>query len=411
MSRRPFRFLHAADLHLDQPISGLAEVPEQLLDTLIECPLLAAARVFDAALNHDVDFVVLAGGVLDYSRCAPHELVFLADQFQRLADHNIVVYWAENSARSTSECEASNQWPSNVRRFESGTNEAIRHEIDGEGVYEVVALTDLGRLPKSERDLFKVVMGQRSAVPADFEAYGINYWALSGLHDRSTPINLAHCVAHYPGTPQGRHLGAAGPHGCTLVTVDEQGHSQLGSIACDVVRWHHPKLEMESDATRADLERLLLRRTTEILEASPGITSLVSWTVRCAGPLFAELRRGKLANELLTALRAEFGQRTSPAWTIDISAELPERLPVGWRNEESLRGDFIRLVEDAMSASRHDGSQASEPILLHADLSPELLEIVGCNRLFSADEQLHHKVLGETAWLGAELLAPEDREP
>src|SRR5262245_35055356 len=93
MSQRPFRFLHAADLHLDRQPADIAEVPEQLADLLIDCPLRAAERLFDAAIDQRVDFVILAGDVIDPARCSPRELLFLVEQFQRLKGRNIAVYW------------------------------------------------------------------------------------------------------------------------------------------------------------------------------------------------------------------------------------------------------------------------------------------------------------------------------
>ena len=44
------RLLHASDLHLEQPIYGLAEVPDHVRELLIESPYHAAEQVFEAAL-------------------------------------------------------------------------------------------------------------------------------------------------------------------------------------------------------------------------------------------------------------------------------------------------------------------------------------------------------------------------
>ena len=49
--QRPFRFLHAADLHLDSPCRTSAELPEHLVDLVVDVPLQAATKLIDAALN------------------------------------------------------------------------------------------------------------------------------------------------------------------------------------------------------------------------------------------------------------------------------------------------------------------------------------------------------------------------
>ncbi|HJS06952.1 MAG TPA: metallophosphoesterase, partial [Pirellulales bacterium] len=59
-----FRFLHTSDFHLEQPPAGLAEIPDHLRDLLVEAPYRAAANVFQAAIESEVDFVVLAGDLV-----------------------------------------------------------------------------------------------------------------------------------------------------------------------------------------------------------------------------------------------------------------------------------------------------------------------------------------------------------
>ena len=56
MPGEPFRFLHASDLHLEQPLAGLDEIPDHLRDRLVDAPLAAARSVFDAAVAEAVDF-------------------------------------------------------------------------------------------------------------------------------------------------------------------------------------------------------------------------------------------------------------------------------------------------------------------------------------------------------------------
>ena len=87
------KFLHASDLHLDRPVTGLAEIPGHLKETLANAPYAAAERLFDRAINERVDFVLLAGDVVDLDQGGPRCAAFLLGQFERLADKNIHVYW------------------------------------------------------------------------------------------------------------------------------------------------------------------------------------------------------------------------------------------------------------------------------------------------------------------------------
>src|SRR5438270_10643006 len=94
MSGQHFRFLHAGGFALDQPLAGLAEFPDPLVELAIDAPYLAAQRVFDCALEERVDFVVLSGDVADLAQPSPRSISFLVESFERLADQKIAVYWA-----------------------------------------------------------------------------------------------------------------------------------------------------------------------------------------------------------------------------------------------------------------------------------------------------------------------------
>ncbi len=85
MSNRPFRFLVAGDFHLEQPLGGVAEVPDHLRELFLDAPYTAARRAFDAALAEDADFVLLTGDILRPSDTGPRGPLFLVEQFLRLS--------------------------------------------------------------------------------------------------------------------------------------------------------------------------------------------------------------------------------------------------------------------------------------------------------------------------------------
>ena len=53
-----FKFLHAGDFHLEQPLYGVSEVPDDWRHLFVDAPLQAARKVFEAAIKEEVDFVV-----------------------------------------------------------------------------------------------------------------------------------------------------------------------------------------------------------------------------------------------------------------------------------------------------------------------------------------------------------------
>ena len=96
--------------------------------------------------------------------------------------------------------------------------------------------------------------------------------------------------------------------------------------------------------SREDLESRLRERMHALLEASPAVGLLISWTIAGRGPLIGQLRRGRLAAELLQGLRSDYGYRSPAAWSVSLEVEISETLPPEWYEQETIRGDFLRAV-------------------------------------------------------------------
>ncbi|MCC7085466.1 MAG: metallophosphoesterase [Pirellulales bacterium] len=416
MSQRPFRFLHAADLHLDDPVAGLADIPPHLVDLLVDCPLAAARRVFDAAIEQHVDFVVLAGDIVDLNRAASRELTFLVEQFERLAQKNMAVYWA-GGAIDSADWPPNYSLPGNVMHASRLHVQRHRHTIDGQPICELVGRShDRHGSPMarefagSSDDLFSIAV-----VHAKFAAglgdLGIEYWALGGLHGPTTLHQSAQSLSHYPGSPQGRNANEAGAHLCTLVQVDEQRQVRLSPIATDVIRWESPVLALDVAADRTKLERALHDRTAQMIAESGGATLLIEWRVSCDGAIFNDLRRGKLTAELLGALRREFGNHSPAAWTVAIQPELPPGLPIRGENEETLRGDYLRaiaeLLHDKPMTDSHSIHLDADSLLSEDNAAWQLPQLNHLAAALAAPAP-RRRVLQQAVWLGTDLLSPEE---
>ena len=93
MSLERVRFLHSSDWQIEQPLGGVPEVPAELHDEFLRAPYRAAERVVELAIRERVDFLVLTGNLLCLESASPHALEFLMQQFERLAEQQITVYW------------------------------------------------------------------------------------------------------------------------------------------------------------------------------------------------------------------------------------------------------------------------------------------------------------------------------
>jgi hypothetical protein len=412
-----FRFLHASDFHLERPPAGLAEMPDHLRDVLVEASYRAAANVFQAAIEHEVDFVALAGDLLAPERCGPRGVLFLRDQFARLAEKNIGVYWAGGCADRVATWPSAINWPANVHIFGAAGPQRLTVTKLGRVLCDIVgqsvpadAVIDVTRFDAAlaENENSRVTIGLAHGDFNDFEQHSerIAYWALGGEHEPTLPQESRPLV-HHPGSPQGRSRQEPGPHGCTLVEVTDTGGLRTAPIVTDVVRFvierisNWPLTGATSDAVRqaSDLERLLRERMQSLAEANSEVTLIVEFQLDGA-PLPQSQRAQLPLPAIVAVLRGEFGYRSSPVWLDRVRLPPAPPLPESWFQNESLLGDVIR----AARRLRHSADPIEQDSFLPGgELGESLRDIVQFTRREQAQA-----AIDDAASLTVGLLAPEE---
>jgi hypothetical protein len=408
MSGEYCRFLHASDLHLEQPLYGLTEVPDQLRDQLIEAPLQAASRLFETAILEDVDFVILAGDVIDPRSAGPYALAFLLEQFELLREQKIHVYWCGGRADPAEAWPEEVPLPDHVHRFPRGKVGRFVHRRGEVPIASVIGisaagegLVQAGEFRTDPANIFTVAIAHGRADSGSLAAHKhIDYWALGGRHEANT-LFQGQATGQYCGSPQGRRPDEVGTHGCTLVQVDHARKSRTKFIATDVVRWRTESLSLAEDAHRNDLQRQLRSSMQRIAAEAAGCTALVSWHVQAGGTLGRSLRNGELGRELIEWLRTEFGRAKPAVWTTSLNVEAAEPIPDELYEEDTILGDFLRAVRD----HERDPSQTLNFGTLLPDLSKDrsLATALG-----SVDSQARQTLLQEAAELGVDLLSGEE---
>jgi DNA repair exonuclease SbcCD nuclease subunit len=125
MSGELIRFLHASDFHLEQPLYGMSAVPDHLRSLMVDAPYQAATRVFDSAILEHVDFVLLSGDIADLGAAGPRAIAFLLEQFERLREKDIAVYWAGGKIDEPESWPNAVPLPDNVHYFAAGRTEEL----------------------------------------------------------------------------------------------------------------------------------------------------------------------------------------------------------------------------------------------------------------------------------------------
>ena len=361
---KKFRFIHAADLHLDSPFRGLAQSSPRLRDLLHSATFQALDRIVGHAIVSQSDFVLLAGDLYDSSDRSLRALVEFRRQMERLAEHDIGAYVVHGNHDPLNGWGSEFKMPPNVCVFGGEVREqAVISQgrelarVSGISYTQERVTENLAKSFKpAPEGVYSIAMlhanighqsGHADYAPAaitDLTDSGFDYWALGHVHTRAV-LSSAPAVV-YPGNPQGRHGRETGPRGCFQVDVDTSGRTHLKFVETDVVRWAGLDVSI-TDHTRVDgLLDGLRERATQIEEQFEGPT-----VIRCRivgnGALHTDLGcdgvREQLQQELATTFDIESLRIvTGPA--LD-----RERL----METEPLVGDLLRLVEKARADSAY----------------------------------------------------------
>ncbi|HEY5311875.1 MAG TPA: hypothetical protein VIK18_05125 [Pirellulales bacterium] len=408
MADRPLRFVHAGDFHLERPLIGVSEVPDHLRDAFIDAPYRAAQKVFDAVLEHDAQFLALSGDLIHPHLAGPRGLLFLIEQCERLAVAGKNVYWAAGEVDSPADWPTELRLPANVRTFSPSRPEEYVELRDGRPVCHVTGQSFARRRKIRAADfwpdkgaLFSVAVAYGAADPAALATRSIHYWALGSAHAPATPLS-APCVAHYCGTTQGREPAETGPHGCTLVSHEPGSELRLALLPTDAFRWISQRLHVDASTTQPQLERMFDARLQELSAANPGVALLVSWHVTGTGPIAAAVRRGQLGREVLARLRGDYGHRPTSLWSVSLEFEPAAELPEEWYEQETILGEFLRLVREQQPGA------AGDDLDLEAYLSRRQAGGNWTDAVRLDDAPLRARVLRHAALLGADLLTGEE---
>ena len=348
MSHPPLRFVHTSDFHLESPLGGVSEIPDSLRELFLEAPFLAAQQVFETALLERVDALLLSGDLLNSELAGPRAVVFLRDQFQRLADHGIPVYWASGNIDSPDTWPACARLPDNVHRFPVGRVENYDLVREGKPVALIQGISrSVGVLPDDRgfhcdvRGLFTVGIAHGTSASAGTEGDRVDYMALGGQHQRQT-VDQSPGVAHYCGTPQGRNPEESGPRGCTLILVDDTGQLKTNFVATDALRWITEIVEITAGTDEDALLRQLEDRIEKLQTKHSGSQLLITWHITGKGGVLNHIRRGGISDKMVEVLRTRYAGRSPGVWTVGIECKSPLDVPQEWVDEETIMGDLLR---------------------------------------------------------------------
>src|SRR6478672_7542537 len=132
MQAPKFRFVHAADLHLDTPFAAIGRVAPEIAGRLRDASLEAYDALTRLAIEREAAFVVFAGDIYDCAdRGVRAQLRFLRG-VERLGEKRIPVFVAHGNHDPLDGWSAIRRAPANLTVFGAGTVETHPVTRDGE---------------------------------------------------------------------------------------------------------------------------------------------------------------------------------------------------------------------------------------------------------------------------------------
>ena len=250
--------LHAADLHLDSPFSGLA--PDQAAKRRGEQRLLLD-DLTALAKRERADVVLLPGDLFDSAHVYPQTIRALA---RCLAEMPCPVFIApgNHDPFTAASPYAAVEWPENVHIF-SGEVEKVPLPGHNCVVYgfgfpdaHVTASPLEGFLVNEGRDTVKLMCLHADLTPdspycpinaGQIAASGLTYLALGHIHGHGGLQRSGSTFYAYPGCPQGRGFDETGEKGVLIVRAEP------GNVTADFVPLCRRRYEVLSvDVTGRD---------------------------------------------------------------------------------------------------------------------------------------------------------------
>jgi DNA repair exonuclease SbcCD nuclease subunit len=417
------KFVHAADLHIDSPLRGLARYEGAPVERIRGATRRALEHLVDLCLDEQASLLVLAGDLYDGGWSDYSTGLFFLQQVQRLREADVQVVWLRGNHDAASRLTQHLRPPENLRELSHARPATIELELGGvpvalhgQGFARAKVTDDLSdRYPAPLPGALNIGVlhtalegreGHDRYAPCRADSLankGYDYWALGHVHRREVVQREPWIV--FPGNLQGRHARETGVKGATLVGVQSGRITEVEHRALDEVRW----AEIRIDAGRAqgpdddiDLVRAELGR--EVLEADG---RLVCARVVVSGATRAHASLSTDSEHFDSEVRAQGQQLGRGAAWVErvVVATRPLGDPELLRARQDPLGALLRRLDQLETDEAALGALAEQLGELRRKLPRELLEGPDAPRL--ADPAALRALLGDIEGLLLPLLSDE----
>ena len=395
-------FVHAADLHLDTPFSGIARLDPELAATLQRASLEAFEALIELTLERDAAALLLAGDIYDGAQRGVRAQLLLHRELTRLADAGIRTCLAYGNHDPLDGWSAIDAWPQLVTEFGPDEPDAVEVVRDGELLAVVTGVSYARR--DEHRNLAVRFERTGARVPHigllhanvgsnpdhapyapcsvdDLRRGGMDYWALGHIHQRQIVLDGGDGGpwAVYPGNLQGRSPKPSerGSKGASVVHVRDGRIVEVEHVALDRARFDEVRITIDATYDLPAVHRALAEAGRDVAATAEGRVLVLRGVVDGHGPVHADLVRPDTAEDLLEQLRAEAPADPPTAWTGLSMRTRPERDPADVAAAEGLLSDLAVVVAGAAArpeAWSEGPTQAAAAAQVDLEVDTELID-------------------------------------
>ncbi|MGO4406255.1 exonuclease SbcCD subunit D [Bosea sp. RAF48] len=409
-----FRFVHAADIHLDSPLRSLALRDPDLAELVGNATRHAFVRIIDLCLAEKVDALLIAGDLYDGDQSSMKTARFLAEQLRRLDQAGIDTFIIRGNHDAMSRITKELVLPDSVKVF-GGRAEALElpgpagrvpivvHGLSFAQPHAPDSLLGKYRPPVEGAVNIGMLHTSLAGTPghdlyapcslADLRATGFRYWALGHIHKRAIVDDA--CMIAVPGMPQGRDINEAGSKSVSLVAVGDDRSISIEERVTSVAQFERVTV----DATGMEDWRELVSGVARALEATRSAIDSAHLVARLqvvgATPLAWRIRRDM---DLLKTEADDRAAAIGSCWVekLEISCQ-PPTLPGETRGDPLI--DLHRLIEEQILGSdAFTATLAGMAEEIRGQLPQECRDVLG------ADEDAFRERVARLARDGAETV-------
>ncbi|MFK4825396.1 exonuclease SbcCD subunit D [Paenochrobactrum sp. BZR 588] len=407
-----FRFVHAADIHLDSPLRSLALRNSELAELIGNATRQAFVRIIDLCLEQQVDALLIAGDLYDGDQTSMKTARFLHEQLRRLNDAQISTFIIRGNHDALSRITKELVLPESVKLF-GGRAEMV--EIDHDGTSFPICIHGLSfaqahapdsLLPKYKQPqigAFNIGLLHTSLAGSeghdlyapcsikDLQESGFQYWALGHIHKRSLVEGA--CAIVMPGMPQGRDINEAGAKSVSLVTVNNDRSVEIVEHVTSIAQFERLDVNVSDLSEWPQLVQFIgdeLHKKTAQVQAEHGV-----FRVYLTGHTALAWRIRRDADLLLAELEAKAAS-IGRTWVEKLEVACQPLKDHTKDNSDPLYDLYQLVKQDILTTPSFQLNAQKMADELKAQLPPE------CRDIFGQDEGEFQAIIDGLVKVGAE---------